>query len=359
MNIWGKLHDWNGGSIFRLHTLSAMSEKTFSTSLRKPWMNAHRVRKVMIFGSLAISALFIPAFDVAANLPSAHEILTIKTGNGPDNIGNQFAGAPTEPYNGFGVDSQGNIFISDIVHSSILKFSSKGKSAKIFYWNRRSSFLPGLLCIDNNNILYVHNEKEQEIVAISPNGNVIKRFNPQSAFEYKSKEVPILSLACRGSNISISFGIQEQNTIKPVYQDSYNNNFDLISRQTYESQEAYFESIRRAGRPIETIFEDARGYKYGYPVVKDWYGKYLPLIVYSNDGKLLITLDGSSLTKITRYDILDYFSGREKIGLNLKYIKGNSFMIVNGHVTRSGAIYVLVANNDRLKVFRVDDDWRR
>lgn len=80
----------------------------------------------------------------AVSQENVREILSIKTGGSrPNNtIGNQFAGVPEEPNNGFAVDSKGNIFISDTPQSRIMRFSKDAVFSGQLTVEQNSSFYP-------------------------------------------------------------------------------------------------------------------------------------------------------------------------------------------------------------------------
>lgn len=301
---------------------------------------------------MIVVVLFHPCIALANKPISVHEVLSINTGKKPDNIGNQFMWANLEPFNGFGVDSKGNILISDTKNHRIMRFSKEAKLPDLLTANDSSLFLPDSLCLTGDDSIYTHNPRKQEIIVFSPSGKTLRSYRPGSVLENNKKRVPIISLTCGKATIKIAFGIQEPKTIRPVYEDEYDQQFKLVSRKVYNDQVAYYNALEESSRTFEKHFEDSKGYMYGYPIVKDWYGKFLPLQKYSSAGVLLITIDGKLLTEYTRYKVFDYYTTRN---IDWTEMKGSDFMIVNWHVTSDGTIYVLLANRDHVKVLRIEE----
>ncbi len=304
---------------------------------------------------LLIAAIVVVLFQSAiASAMLINEVLSIETGKRSNNIGNQFMALALEPYNGFAVDSKGNILISDTVKSRIMRFTDKAKLFDTFTLESTHPFSPGSICLDENDIIYAHNTSNHEIIGFSKKGTILKTFYPADiVFELKHKNVPIMVLSCSRRIIEIVYGVKESKMIRPVYQDEYDQDFKLKNRRIFDDEVAYYSELRGMGKKFEKHFEDEYGNIYGYPIVKNWYGKFLPLQKYSASGVLLSTLDSTLLTKHMGYKIYDYYTGRDKLGLGLSGNIGKDFMIVNWYVTPSGVIYVLLANNDYIKVLRI------
>ncbi len=304
---------------------------------------------------IAVMAVIVFQSEIASAM-LINEVLSIETGKRLNNIGNQFVTLALEPYNGFTVDSKGNIFISDTEKSRIIRFTAETKLLDMFTLASTHPFSPGSICIDEDGNLYVHNTNKYEIIVFSQKGTILRSFHPSDiGFEHKYKNVPIMALSCSQKNIEIVFGVKESKMIRHVYQDEYDQDFNLKNRRIFDDEVAYYDELRGIGKKFEKHFEDGHGNIYGYPVVKRWYGKFLPLQKYSAGGILLNTLDSTLLTKHTEYKIYDYYTGRNKLGLALSSNIAKDFMIVNWYVTPSGTIYVLLANNDYLKVLRIEE----
>jgi hypothetical protein len=301
---------------------------------------------------MIVLVLFYTGLSSAKDSLKAREVLSIKTGNGADNIGNQFVWVNLEPFNGFLVDFKGDILISDTMNHRIMRFSKEGRLLDRFTVDNISRFLPDSICVDKDNVVYAHNLEKQEIIVFSPSGEVLRTYNPASAFEYKYKIVPIISLSCERVMIKVVFGVQEPKIIRPVYQDEYDQNFKLNSRRIFEDQVAYYNAVEETNRAFERRFEDLQGNIYGYPIVKEWYGKFLPLQKHLPAGILLSKIDGALLSKHTKYKVYDYYTTRN---IDWTEMKGNDFMIVNWHVTPSGGIYALIANTEYVKVLKIDE----
>lgn len=165
--------------------------------------------------------------------------------------------------------------------------------------------------------------------------------------------MPIVSLSCNGAVIRVAFGIEGPKMVAPIYEDQYDEDFKLLNRKVFEDIVVYFTLLKEAASGM--IFEDMRGNKYGQPLVKDWYQKYLPLTIYSPGGDMTGTIDGTWLTQHTKYQVVDYFSKGVKLSFYLREMKGKRFIIVNWHVTPAGTIYCLLANNDQVKVIEIID----
>lgn len=308
--------------------------------------------KQMMFLSIAIAVTLLIQ-SVTASAMQITEVLSVRTGKGPDNIGNQFVEVPLEPFNGFAVDTKENILISDTRNSRVMVFSKDKKKPDLFTPAKDMSlFIPQSLCLDEEDVVYVHNTGEEEIIVFSPSGNVLRSYRPALDFEGKHKKVPIIYLTCGGSTVKIVFGIKQPKTISPVFQDEYDKNFKRINRKVFDNEVSYYNMLEETNKSFEKHFEDLYGNIYGYPFVKDWYGKFLPLIKYSPDGTQLGTIDGTLLTKNTQYKVYDYYTGRNIDWLKMK---GKYFLIVNWYVTPSGTIYVLLANNDYVKVLKINE----
>lgn len=310
---------------------------------------------------LSIS-MFILLFHVektlAANPLHVYEVLSHNTGTGASNVVNQFADVTLDPYNGFAVDSKGSILISDTLNFRILHFSKDALELQPITLNKDALFYPQNICLCDGDMLFVHNTGKQEIVAISSTGEVLSTFSPASVFEAnKYKSVPIISLSCGKTMIKVVFGGYEGKgkPISPVYEDEYDQHFKLVNRRKFSDNAAYYKAVREADQVVDKRFTDAREYTYGYPVVQDWYGKFLPLLKYSREGKLLNTIDGPFLTKHTSYSIYDYYTGRDIMERGWGKLRGREFLIVNWYVTPSGTIYALLANNDSIKVLRIQE----
>lgn len=307
--------------------------------------------------TVLISAIIIVLFQSAmASAMLINEVVSIEIGKRFNNIGNQFVAFALEPYNGFAVDSKGNILISDSVKSRILRFIDKTKLFDTFTPEHTHPFSPGRICLDENDIIYAHNTSNHEILVFSQKGAILRSFNPaNSVFEHKHKNVPIMTISCSKRTIEIVYGVNESKMIHPVYQDEYDQDFKLKNRRIFDDEVAYYSELRGIEKKFEKHFEDAKGNSYGYPIVNNWYGKFLPLQKYSAGGSLLSTLDSVLLKKHTKYKIYDYYTGRNKLGLGLSDNIGKDFMIVNWYVTPSGVVYVLLANNDYVKVLRIEE----
>jgi hypothetical protein len=301
---------------------------------------------------MIVIVLFHVRTASAINSESAHEILSVKIGEGTDNIRNQFVGAEPFTFDGFIVDIKGNIYISDTLNHRVMRFRKERGLPTFFTVNDTSSFYPESLCLTEDGVVYVHNSGKQEMIAFSPDGKVLKFYNPASVSEYKDKKHYILSLTCNTMTVRVLFFINDPKINSPTYQDEYDHNFKLISRKVfYGDRSSYYEAIEKSIHGFEKHFEDSRGNKYGYPLEKNWDGKFLPLQKYSDKGTLLKTIDGALLTRHTKYNVYDYYT--MKIGL--PDMKGKDFIIANWHVTPSGGIYALIANTEYVKVLKIEE----
>lgn len=307
----------------------------------------------LILHILIAFALFHPCIIYADSVLNVQEVLSINIGKGPDNIGNQFKGMGVnlDPFNGFVFDSKGNILISDTRNHRIMRFSKGAKSPDLFtISNDVSLFFPDSLCLTGDDTIFTHNPKQGEIINFSSNGKHLKSYAPSVNPENKRKHAIISSITCGKETIKIVFS--EGSYMKdPVYQDEYNQDFRLISRKIYDNKEDYNNALREINKLFEKHFEDSKGNMYGYPFEKTWYGKFLPLQKYSSQEVLLFTIDGNLLTEKTKYKVYDYYT-MKPFWIELK---GSEFLIVNWYVIPSGVIYVLLANNDYVKVLRIDE----
>lgn len=293
-------------------------------------------------------ALFFNTNMAISTTISIKEVLTIKTGNKNDAIANQFIETTLEPYNGFAIDSTKNIFISDTLKNRVLRFSKEG-----FFelTNQGSSFFPESLCLIDNSI-YVHNLEKQEVVIFSENGKVLKSYNPSAALENAFKKIQILSLTCNKTTFKVAFELinKTKHRTRLVYQDTYDQNLNIIERKIFQNQAAYYSSLEKDNAFVP-YFEDLHGNLYGYPIIREWYGKFLPLQKYSPKGDLLFTIDGKLLTNYLEYNVYDYYTARN---INWLVLKGKDFLIVNWYVDTFGVVYALLANQDYLKVIQID-----
>jgi hypothetical protein len=303
---------------------------------------------------MILLALFYTGQSSASNSVTVREVLSIKTGNGPNNIGNQFVHIRLEPFNGFAVDSKVNILISDTMNHRIMRFSKEGKLLDRFTVDNTSPFLPESLCLIEDDVIYVHDTEKHEIIVFSSSGKVLRSYSPGSVFENEKKRVPVISLTCSKTTIKVVFGVDKIKRISPVYLDEYDQQFKLIDRKLFDDQVDYYNGLEETNKVFEKHFEDSKGNMYGYPIVKDWYGKFLPLQKYSPTGVLLSTIDGKLLTKNTKYKVYDYYTTTQ----NIDWIdmKGRDCMIVNWYVTPSGIIYALIANTDYVKVLQIEEN---
>jgi hypothetical protein len=304
--------------------------------------------------------LFQPVIASSSNSLSVREVLSVNTGDESSNIKNQFVGATTEPYDGFAVDSKGNILISDTVNHRIMRFSKEAKLSDLLIGKDRSLFWPLNLCLTEDDVLYVQSleKKEEVIIVFSPDGKVLKSFKPASISEFKNKEHHIMSLTCSKMTVTALIGIGNKIN-DPTYLDEYDQNLNLINRKVfYGYRGGIYEEIDKSIQRFEKHFEDSHGNKYGYPLERDWYGKFLPLQKYSPEGKLLSTIDGPLLTKHTKYKVYDYYTGRNKLVLDLQYMKKNDYMIATWYVTPSGVIYALIANTEYVKVLKIEENGK-
>ena len=290
----------------------------------------------------------------ASTRQNVREILSIKTGKGLGNIGNQFFWVNLEPFNGFVIDSKGDIIISDGVNHRIMRFSKEGKLIARLTLGEKPPFYPDSLCLDGDENLYVHNLESQEIVAFSPDGKVLSTYSPASVLEHKDKRIKIISHKCGKSMIKLTFGFYGPKTLEPVYVDEYDQHFKLLKREIYNDAASYYESLLESSSKsgFEKHFEDSNGNQYGYEIVYDWYGKFLPLRKYSSSGSPLDTFSGLFLTKLTRYKVYDYYTIRAT-EIDWTELKGNNLLIVNWYVSPNGIIYALLANRDYVKVLRI------
>ncbi|RJQ53425.1 MAG: hypothetical protein C4526_06575 [Nitrospiraceae bacterium] len=282
------------------------------------------------------------------------ELLSVKVGDDTDDIKNQFVGATIDPYEGFVVDTKGNIFISDTFNYRILLFSKEAKLSGFYTIKNKSSFLPESLCLTEDGRLYVHNSEKEEIIVFSPDRKALKSYNPASAFKYKYEQYHILSLSCNKMIVKVLFFINDLKIVT-AYLDVYDQEFNLISKKIfYGNRGDIYEAMEKSIHGFERHFEDLYGNIYGYPLERDWIGKSLPLKMYSAQGVLLRTIDGPLLTRHTQYNVYDYYT--KKVGLG--EMKGKDFLIVNWHVTPSGSIYTLIANTEYVKVLKIEEHSR-
>jgi hypothetical protein len=302
-----------------------------------------------------IITLFYSGYLLANAKIIVCEVLSIKTGENINYIGNQFANDYIRPFNGFAVDSKGNILISDIMNARIMRFTKGGKPLEVIsVQNNNEDFWPESICVDKDDNLYVHNSLKNEIVMFQTNGKVLFPFNTSSVFNHtKYNYVPIISLSSNEDHIVVAYGPQPHKVIQPVYVDEYNKEFNLISRKVYDDELIYSDSKKDTSKKFEKHFEDSKGNVYGYPVVEHWYGKFLPLQKYSSTGVLLNTIDGKILTEKTKIKIFDYFT-RPKDHSWID-VEGQEFMIVNWYVYSNGDINALLANKDYVKVLRIEE----
>jgi len=317
----------------------------------------------------------IPFFlTLAASYPvgqfHVHEIISVKTGNRPWDIGNQFGGGRKlgylRPFEGFVVDSKGNIFIEDPVNERIQRFSNKGKflNSLTLGWRRKNSppFLPRYMCLDKEDNVYVHETEMEQIIVFSPEGKIIRRFYPgYDVFESLYRKVPIISLMCKYEKIIIAFGIARlKGKVRPIYVNEYDLNFKLIKEEIIDEEAFVSESMilwpkkdKFLDDGFVNIFEDIRGYRYSYRIEKDWYGKFLPLVKHSSKGDYLYEIDGDFLSKKTGYKVYDYYLIQQRGGWG--DLRGKELLIVNWYVTPDGTIYALLANNDYIKVIKITE----
>ena len=319
-----------------------------------------RKQLYVVLMAIPVALLFIFNERIqATNSLLVEEVLSIKTGKGTHLIGKQFGGKQTyqNPYEGFAVNSQSDILIDDIVNMRIIRFS---KTRKILTPLKRvSEFWPGKICIDGSDKIYVYEKSMEEVIVFSNDANarISKTFNPGlKYFENIYRSVPILFMKCKKDKIILVYGINRpvRGIIEPVYADQYDLNFNLLERREYENDVVYQRTVEEE-QPIKGFiekFEDNGGKKYCQPIVKNWDGRFLPLLGYSADGRLLYKIDGEWLTKQTRYKVFDYYN----LNLPVNYwqlLKGNELLIVNWYVTPDGVIYVLLANNDYVKALKI------
>lgn len=301
------------------------------------------------------SILFLP-LETAAIEFRATEVLSVRTGSGVDNVGNQFGrGVIIDPFNGFAVDSKGNIFISDPVNSRILKFSSRGLLLDWLRFPDRPRFLPNEICINGENLLYVYDTRYHDIVVFSSSGSIANIFSPGTTVGESNADITVISLNCtRAHGITVTFGIEGKKGVGTVYRDEYDGKFNVVARQRFESEKAYYVFFAESEQGIKRVFRDRQGNTYGHIWVPDWYGKFLPLNKYSSRGDLLGTIDGELLTRQTGYNVYDYHKMTRGGGFG--GLAGRDLLIVNWYVTGSGDIYTLLANNDYVKVLRIEEE---
>jgi hypothetical protein len=292
-----------------------------------------------------------------------HEVLTARVGKGTTDIGDQFGGGEkfisSSPFQGFVVTSNDEILISDTVNGRIQRFSQDGKHLGSYSLgitkNKDPFFLPGQICADERQNIYVHEKKLERIVAFSHLGTISGTYSPgHKVFESLYRQVPIISMKCEKDRIILAFGIDRiRGGVQPVYVDQYDLFFKLIGRKIFENEAAYYKA-KEEEQPIAgflTNFEDSNGNKYSYPIEKDSSGKFMPLVKHSREGLLLYRIDARWLSQRTKYKVHDYLD-LEGWGA----FRGKDLLIVNWYVTLDGTIYGLLANNDYVKVLRIFED---
>jgi hypothetical protein len=322
-------------------------------------------RLAIVFGVLVLIVSFgIWGHAEPADSLEVREVLSIKTGNLPGEIGNQLFHGKQVPvdnkiYAGFAVDSKGTMFVSDRIKSRVLRYSRSGKALAPLAAGKANPeacefFWPSEICLDGNDRVYVHDLHEERIRTFEAKGEGRMRvYSPNfKAFDNIYRSVPIIGMACGEDSIRVAFGVRKaRGKLEPVYEDTYNRQFGLAERKVFEDEGTY----RKAKADAEpdpgfvVTFTDSKKNRYAYPLVSDPVADFLPLSKHSPDGTLLWTIDGAYLSRKTQYKVYDYFS-LDNVKVGWTVAKGKEMLIVNWYVSGKGVVYVLLANNDYVKV---------
>jgi len=321
-------------------------------------------KKASLVLCVAFILCSVTRFAGAESTPSLklREVLSARVGKRTTDFGDQFGGGKkfisSTPFEGFAVTAKGEILISDTVNARIQHFSQEGKPLESYILGIRENkdpfFLPGQICADEKQNIYVHEKKLERIVVFSPLGMMSGTYSPgHKAFESLYRQVPIISMKCDRDRIILAFGIDRiRGGVQPVYLDEYDLSFKLIKRMIFETEADYY-SVEEEGQPIRgflTTFEDYKGNRYSFPIGRDSKGKFMPLVKHSREGLLLYKIDAKWLSQGTKYEVHDYLS-MDGWGA----FRGKDLLIVNWYVTADGSIYALIANNDHVKVLKITE----
>jgi hypothetical protein len=317
------------------------------------------VIRLKLLLAFALATALIMTDSLAVSSLRVEEVLSVKTGKAPREIGNQFGGGVTvynlDPFDGFSVDSKGNILIEDRENGRIQVYSKKGKFIhSIGFQGKTPTFSPRGICLSSRDDIYVHNIAREEILVFSKTSlEVIRLFNPGAGvFSSLYRKVPIISLECHDEDVTVAYGIDRIDEIKPIYVDQYDLEFRLIKRTIFDEDRDYDKEVEKEHliKGSWRAFRDVAGNAYCYPVTPTdtKLRKFQPLVKLSASGDIICTLDGEWLSRRTGYVVRTYPS----IDGWGKY-RGRQFLVINWYVTNDGAIYCLLANNDYVKVLRI------
>ncbi|OPY72396.1 MAG: hypothetical protein A4E64_02954 [Syntrophorhabdus sp. PtaU1.Bin058] len=317
----------------------------------------NRYYKQMV--SVLLFFILCPLVNWAQQL-SLYETVSIKTGTGLNDIGNQLGGKKEQPYSdpfkGFAVTSRGEILIQDVVNMRVQRFSRHGTILKPLIMP--DLFWPGEICVSENDEIFVSDDRIERVITFSSDGTVVRTFNPgYRYFKLLYRSVPILSLKCYKNKLTLVYGIDRvlDNKIMPIYEDIYDLNFSLLHRKEYSDDRAYYSSLLDKMPNMILAFVDNRGYHYYYTISQGHTGREnrlginrdQALLKYSPSGDLVFKIDSEWLSRNMKYHV------GAVPGSELTELKGNNLSIFNWYVTHNGNLYILLANNDLVKVFRI------